>query len=232
MSNSPTQNNRSLLLPYALPYFAYVLPGVVLGAEEQRELAYLVRIVLTAAALAWGWRYYVLRVAPGTWAGSVGMGVAAGLLGTALWIGLLTPFVGQGGEAWTERAWGLRTVAAASLPPLFEELLLRGWVLGVAGQIFAARGAGAADPFGEAMEKRSIAELAPGAWTWAGVALSTLLFTLGHAQVEWVAAIAYGLLMCGLWIVRRDLLSCITAHAVTNLALAFYVRETGQWTLW
>jgi hypothetical protein len=38
--------------------------------------------------------------------------------------------------------------------------------------------------------------------------------------------------MAALWIVRKDLLSCIVAHAVTNLGLGLYVRATGSWALW
>jgi hypothetical protein len=38
--------------------------------------------------------------------------------------------------------------------------------------------------------------------------------------------------MCSLWIARGDLVSCISAHAVTNAALAVYVRATGSWALW
>jgi hypothetical protein len=58
------------------------------------------------------------------------------------------------------------------------------------------------------------------------------VFAGGHAPVEWLAAFAYGLLMCGLWIVRGDLVSCVCAHAVTNAALAVYVFETRRWAVW
>ena len=64
------------------------------------------------------------------------------------------------------------------------------------------------------------------------MAASSVLFALGHAPHEWVAAVAYGLLMAGLWILRKDLLSCVVAHAVTNLALGVYVQYTGRWELW
>ena len=47
-----------------------------------------------------------------------------------------------------------------------------------------------------------------------------------------LAALAYGLIMAGLWIVRRDLLTPIVAHAVTNLALYIYVFKTQSWGLW
>lgn len=45
----------------------------------------------------------------------------------------------------------------------------------------------------------------------------------------WPAAIAFGLLMSFLWAYRKDLLSCIVAHAVTNITLACYVLLTGNW---
>ena len=89
-----------------------------------------------------------------------------------------------------------------------------------------------ADPFGHALHERSIGDVRPGAWTPLALALSSVLFALGHAPAEWPAALAYGALMAGLWIVRKDLLSCITAHAVTNASLALYVSVSGEWALW
>jgi hypothetical protein len=35
-----------------------------------------------------------------------------------------------------------------------------------------------------------------------------------------------------LWIARGDLVSCLGAHAVTNAALAVWVRATGTWAAW
>ena len=40
------------------------------------------------------------------------------------------------------------------------------------------------------------------------------------------------LFMALLWMRRKDLLTCITAHAVTNLTLAAYVAATGNWHYW
>jgi hypothetical protein len=77
-----------------------------------------------------------------------------------------------------------------------------------------------------------VTELEPGAWTPLAVGLSSVIFALGHSPAEYLAGVAYGLLMAGLWIVRRDLVSCIAAHAVTNLVLAAYVRASGSWGLW
>jgi hypothetical protein len=95
-----------------------------------------------------------------------------------------------------------------------------------------ARRAGSRDPLGDALHERSVLDVAPGAWTPAAVAISTVAFAAGHAPGEWPAALAYGLLMAGLWIGRRDLLSCVVAHAATNASLAWWVHRTGEWTLW
>jgi SRSO17 transposase len=34
------------------------------------------------------------------------------------------------------------------------------------------------------------------------------------------------------WILRKDLISCIVAHAVTHIGLALYVYYFGHWELW
>ena len=96
-----------------------------------------------------------------------------------------------------------------------------------------ARAAGISGAFDEVLERRSLNDVPAGAWTPLAVIISTLVFMAGHdPATEWVAAAAYGALMASLWILRRDLLSCIVAHGVTNVALAFYVRATGAWALW
>jgi membrane protease YdiL (CAAX protease family) len=153
--------------------------------------------------------------------------------GTALWIALSWPFIGPGGEAWGELDWAMRALGSSLLPPVFEELLMRGWVLGVAVEWDRARRApGARRALDQALDERSVHELEPGAWTPLALALSSALFALGHAPAHWPAAFAYGLLMCGLWIARRDLVSCVAAHATTNLVLALWVRASGNWALW
>jgi len=72
----------------------------------------------------------------------------------------------------------------------------------------------------------------PGAWSLAAIGVSTIAFTLGHLPVEWPAAVAYSILISFLWIIRKDLLSCMVAHGTTNLGLAVYVYFTGQWGFW
>ena len=109
---------------------------------------------------------------------------------------------------------------------------MRGWLLGFAVEWDRARRAGAPRPLERALDERSVHALEPGAWTPLALGLSSAVFALGHAPAHWPAALAYGIAMCGLWIARRDLVSCVAAHATTNLVLALYVRASGNWALW
>lgn len=215
--------NRALLLPYLAPYVAYV--GVA-SVPLPREWSYALRIALTLPLLLWAMRRHVPLRGPRAPSLSAAAGVAAGLAGTALWVALVRPFAAGEAEPWEPLAFGLRLAAAGLLVPLFEEQLLRGYVLRLVRQWEEARS------FDEAFERRSIRDFAPGAASALSVAASTVLFALGHRAPEIPAALAYGLLMAGLWVARKDLLSCVVAHATTNVALAFYVRGTGSWALW
>lgn len=38
--------------------------------------------------------------------------------------------------------------------------------------------------------------------------------------------------MAWLWVSMKDLVACITAHAVTNIALILFVYLTGNWHYW
>ena len=135
-------------------------------------------------------------------------------------------------EPWSTPAFLLRLVSAGLLVPLFEELMMRGFLFRFALQWHRAWQNRAGEPLHTALDERSVNEVEPGAWTWPAVLLSMLAFTSGHAPHEWPAAMAYGLLMTLLWIHRQDLISCVTAHAVTNISLALFVFFTGGWHYW
>jgi membrane protease YdiL (CAAX protease family) len=225
-------SNRDLLLPYCLPLLLYVGIGSLPDAWLSREASYGLRILACGGALAWAWRRYVPLGGPRGALGSVILGALAGLMGCVLWVALLLPLASTSPPAWDAEAFALRLAASALVVPLFEELLMRGYVLRLAVLWDRARRQGQERPLSLALDERSISEVEPGGWTPLAVVISVTAFTLGHTPPEWPAAAVYGLLMTGLWIIRRDLLSCVVGHAVTNAALAFYVRATGQWGLW
>jgi len=220
--------NRALVLRFALPYVAYVGIASIPPEWLARDWNYVARILVTTAALLWAWPRLVPLRGPGSARLSVGAGLIAGVVGVALWIALMTPFVGEG-EPWDARGWWLRLFAAVMIVPLFEEQLMRGFLLRFGVQWGDARKAGHKDAFGEAFDKRSVLDVDAGRVTLLGAALSIVLFTLGHHMTEWAAAVAYGGLMVWLYAWRRDLLGCVVAHATTNVLLALYVRGTGAW---
>ncbi|TNJ38868.1 CPBP family intramembrane metalloprotease [Chlorobaculum thiosulfatiphilum] len=222
-----------LLVPYAAPYFAYVLIATVAERFVPMEVNYLLRIVIVSATLLWARQWFFSFRGPKSPVVSTLVGILAGVAGLILWIALLTPFVSIGdGKSWSQSAFILRLLAAGFLVPVFEEVLMRGFIFRLALQWDEARKSKATDALSIAMDRRSVNDVQPGAWSWAAIIVSTLVFTLGHTTPEWPASIAYGLLMAGLYILRRDLLSCIVAHGVTNIALAIYVYQTGKWYLW
>lgn len=232
MSESAARTASSQILPYVLPYFLYVAIGALADPRAQAELAYSMRFLAVGGALAFFRREYRPLAGPRPLAGSLALGAVAGLVGTALWVALRAPFPAGSPAPWRDSAWLARALGSTVLPPLAEELLFRGFALRVILLWERARAERRPLPFQDALERASLADVAPGAWSLLAVAGSSALFALGHAPAEWVAAFAYGMLMCALWIARGDLVSCICAHAVTNAVLAVYVRANGQWGIW
>jgi membrane protease YdiL (CAAX protease family) len=232
MPSARKPSNYSLLFTYVLPYFLYVGALSVPAEVLARPWAYALATAASGAALAWGWRWYVPLRGPRPPLASVAAGLAAGVAGTALWVALKEPFYAADGAAWTPAAFWARVVASGSVVAVFEELLFRGLILRGAVEWDAARRAGSRDPLGQALHDSSPLDVAPGAWTPSALAVSSIAFAAGHLPGEWPAALAYGLLMAGLWVWRGDLLSCVVAHGTTNVTLALWVRHTGAWSLW
>lgn len=224
--------NRRLILPYAAPYFAYVF--IASAFEHQPvESNYLIRLIVVSLLIAWAWKWYFPVTGPRSALGSVAMGMMTGFAGFLLWILLLVPFVSTGDSLpWSDHAFYLRLLSAGCLVPVFEEFFIRGFVLRFALQWDLERKNIQEYPLRNALDEKSVNDVEPGSWSWTALAVSTAVFTFGHHSQEWVAAVAFSLLMAGLWIMRRDLLSCIVAHSVTNVSLAFYVFTTGKWNFW
>ncbi|WP_027363098.1 CPBP family glutamic-type intramembrane protease [Desulfospira joergensenii] len=227
-----TWSNRELIIPYAAPYFAYVGIASLLQDKISVELNYSLKLVIVTALLVWAWRWYIPLTGPRSRRASCLWGVGFGLVGLVLWCGLYRPFAGDGGEAWSFSGFILRMVTASLVVPVFEELMMRGFVFRLALQWDEFRRQKAKTPLLDALEEANINDVSPGAWSVPAVLISTVVFTVGHTVPEWPAAIVYGILMSVLWIMRKDLLSCIVAHGVTNLGLALYVYFTGSWALW
>jgi len=227
---APHTSNRTLLMYYLAPYALYVLIPFATGSQE---VIYALRLLLVPPALAVCWRRYLPLTGPKSICASVLWGGLAGLFGCALWVALAMHIAPQDAPvSWTPRTFYLRLAAATLLAPVFEELLVRGYLFRLALQWQRAKKKGSHSPLSEALDDCDVADIAPGDWSLLAVLLSSLLFALGHRSFEWPAAMVYGVLLSLLWMVRKDMVSLISAHAVTNACLCLYIRHTGQWALW
>lgn len=225
--------NRRLILPYFVPYLAYVFIASIFGSYISIEANYILRVIVVTFLIVWAWRWYFPIKGPKSSLVSIAFGIGAGFLGVFIWIFLLSPFVHlKDNQPWSNGAFILRLFSAGVLVPVFEEILMRGFILRFALQWNNAREKNENEPLHVVLDERSINNVAPGAWSWPAIAISTAAFTSGHHLQEWPSAMAFGLLMAWLWILRKDLITCIVAHSVTNIALAFYVFKTGNWHFW
>jgi membrane protease YdiL (CAAX protease family) len=158
------------------------------------------------------------------------VGCAAGVFGALLWVALLLPFQdARAGEPFALAAFLLRLTAATLVVPFAEELLCRGYILGVITQWQEARRSGK-NALDVVLDERSVRELPPGACTWLAALVSSAAFALGHGSAQWLAAFGYGLLMAGLWRLRRDLITrdhCARDHEPGALHLTFSKRAIG-----
>ncbi len=225
--------NQDLILAYVLPYFVYVGIGEILGRWAGKDVIYVIRLMAVSGMLYWAFRWYVPVTGPKNIFVSLVCGCFFGVLGLILWWVLCAPFThGVEGEIWSKTAFTLRFISAGFLVPVFEEWLMRGFVFRVVLQWHGRVQQGESQAFFHVLEKDNIARVPPGDWSISAMLISSLIFALGHSMEQWLAAFAYGILMVVLWIIRKDLVSCMAAHGVTNMGLALYVLYSGHWEFW
>jgi uncharacterized protein len=225
--------NRDLLIPYGVPYFAYV--GIALLSHDRLpvNIHYTLKIIIVPLLLYWAWKWYTPITGPKKILGSIFYGIVFGIAGLTIWCLLMAPFIETTGNPWSNSDFMLRVFSAALIVPVFEEFFIRGYIFRVALQWDVIRKKDAiVSPLNETLDNNHINDVKPGAWSLMAIGISTIAFTAGHLAVEWPAAAAYSILMSILWIIRKDLLSCMVAHGTTNLTLALYVYFTGHWGFW
>ena len=224
------RTNRELLLPYALPYILWVLISTLLHGHL--NWVYGLRIILVTFCLWFFRRCYGSLYSVVSLPVTIFSGLFWGVVGCFLWVVLLSPFAAKNVLPWEPMSFYLRVMSAALLVPVFEELLMRGYVFGLASQWEQFRKKKRKNALGLALDHSTIHDIGVPSWSVAGVLVSTLFFAMGHRMYEWPAAIAYGFMMSFLLVRTGGLLSCMIAHGTTNLTLGIYVWYTGRWGLW
>jgi CAAX prenyl protease-like protein len=138
---------------------------------------------------------------------------------------------------WINMDW---TIGSAAVPPGFNATLVTDSTLQVALTLFRIAGAVLIVPMMEELFWRSFMiryiidknfdTVQIGTFTWASFLFTVVLFGLEHNYfyAGVMAGVFYNLLLYR----TRSLSQCILAHALTNLALAIYVVNTGKWQFW
>lgn len=197
---------------------------------------YTAKLALTVVVLGFcapAWRQWPLRVSA--------LGVGVGVVGAALWIGVcefgaegrlidalgddsvligllglgrraeFNPFEHFGYTATCYAFLAVRFVGLALVVPLFEELMLRGWLM-------------------RNMVSPEFWRVEFGRVTATAVVVGTAFPMLYHP--EKVASLAWFTLVTWLMVRTKNFWDCVVAHGVTNLLLGVYVLWAGAWYLW
>lgn len=215
-------------IAYLLPFALFLALGVFESIESLRSYypwIYTVKIALVA--LAW---WSLRGNYPRPRARGVGMGIAFGVVGLVLWVGLAAesldrflpswlagtrvaydPFAEIPSQAGAASFLLVRFFGLALVVPLVEEVVWRGlalrWLVD------------------ESFERVPIGTFTP--WSFAVV---TVLFALVHPEI--LAALVWGALANGVVYLTKNLWAAIAMHITTNLLLGIYVLKTGKWFLW
>jgi CAAX prenyl protease-like protein len=183
--------------------------------------------VAVLAAFLWFFSRKQIDLKVTNWAGSIGLGVAVFLF----WIGpdLLFPgyrahwlftnsIVGQPGSTVAPEWRGdwlvliMRTIKAAILVAIIEELFWRGWLM-------------------RWLIKPDFQSLPLGVYQLQSFAITAVLFALEHGSY-WEVGLLTGILY-NWWMVRtKSLGDLILTHGVTNLVLSLHVILHRQWQYW
>ena len=107
----------------------------------------------------------------------------------------------------------LRLARMVVVVPLVEEIFWRGFLL-------------------RYLVKDDFRSVPFGTFTWTSFLITTFAFCLEHRPADWPAAIITGALYNLTAYRTRSLAACVVAHAVTNMALGFYILHTRQWGFW
>ena len=191
-------------------------------------------IVVAASLLGFRKKYEELRcrVQPsGGWENgpiSYCLAVALGLIAIIVWVGTDPFYPGMtklmdGNPsvpfdptsikpvAWRYVFIGFRVFGAVVVVAFMEEIFWRGFLI-------------------RWLDSNDFKRVPVGACSWKSFGITVVLFGLEHEQ--WLAGMVCGALYNWLYCRRKDLFSCVLAHATSNAALAAWVLWRGDWKFW
>jgi len=197
-------------LPYVAPFAIYF---ALLSVRSLQTLIWMYPVAtIGVAAALWVFRkdYDELRVNVSV------LAVVVGLAAIAIWIGIDPYYPKPVGTAVFNPSgkWvfiGFRIVGTVIVVPLMEELFWRAFLI-------------------RWLMNEDFKRVPVGKFSWSSFAITTALFGAEHR--EWLAGLICGAMYNWLLYKRKDVFSCVVAHAVSNAALAAWVLARGDWKFW
>jgi len=202
---------------YLVPFLLYLFVGSILDLFGVSEfIIYPVKTLIVLAAVIYYWKEYTEIKFSFDWlAWVVGFGVIV------IWIGLdgfYPHAVGSGFDPtvlpplWMYLSLAVRIFGAVVIAAVVEELVIRSFMIRFI-----------IDP--KKWDKVKI-----GVYSLMSFSITVAFF--GFAHNRWLVGIIAGVIF-NLWLYyRKDIFSCIQAHASANLFLALYVVSTQNWFFW
>jgi CAAX prenyl protease-like protein len=213
-------------IAYILPMAVFLLLTGAAGKwPDAYPLIYLVKTILTAAALVVLWPNFT-KIRWNHW----WLGLILGVVGIFQWIGMQLllqkyfPVFRPSGEAFNPLTYfhddGMRNafivvrlIGAVLVVPVMEELFWRDFL------------------WRQILAPNDFKLAAVGEWGWAPFLIVAGAFSTVHGN--WMpTAIVWGLMIGALLVYTKSLGACIIMHGTTNLLLGLYVLHTHDWSFW
>lgn len=230
MDSQPPATDKRDLAAFVLPMGIFLAllalasalrkPGGGFWLAAPEYWVFPAQALICGALLVWFWREYDFR-APR----QAGFAIAIGLVVFALWIapqqflGFPPRLTGFNPEVFAGQPalyWGtiiFRFLRLVIVVPLVEEIFWRGFLL-------------------RYVINEKFTEVPIGAFSWLSFGVVTVAFGFTHSQADWIAALLTGALYNFVAYRTGSLMSCVIAHAATNLLLGAWIMATRQWGFW
>ena len=210
-------------LPYVLPMGVY-MAFLLVQSNANLGWVYPLKALAVVGVLWWFRKFYEelscsrgseSRDAPHRGA-ATSLAIGVGLLAIAIWIAIdpLYPKLSHAAPYDPSGRYGFiafRIIGAVLVVPVMEELFWRAFLI-------------------RWLVKEDFKSVPVGTFTWPSFLITVALFGAEHNQ--WLAGLACGVLYNWLYYRRKDVFSCVVAHAVSNAALAAWVLARGDWKFW
>ena len=210
---------------YVFPFVIYIgigvlVSGLLVGYEDyQLYVAYALRTLIVGGILIYYRSLYTelkerrLDL----------LALLAGAFIFALWVGLdgHYPMFSSASSHYDPTVFGtellivllcIRLVGSVLVAAFIEELFIRSFLLRVL------------------IDPDKWADVPVGTYTLGSFVVVVLFF--GFAHFQWLPGILTGILLNLLLYKRKNIFSCVQAHAIANLMLFLYVIYTGSWFFW